>query len=113
MMSMLEATVYAELATVLRMPTAPSESRNPTMQIKLSFKAIPYDAMVELFPVAETMTSPSGAVTTGLIRNMHTPNQQINMEKVLPHGKGCCKLVLPETAMVGRSVLSFSPNWQI
>ena len=108
--SMLRATVYSELANYLRMP----KSETSAMQIELSFKAIPYAAMLQVFPAAETHISPDRQVTIGLIRSMEVLNHEMKMETVLPHcGMGCCKLVLPETALVGRSVLSFAPTWQI
>ena len=109
MLSMLRATVYAELGGVLKMP----KSTTASMKIELSFKAIPYEAMLAIFPSAETLVSPEGNVTIGLIRSMATLNTEMNMESVLVHGKGCCKLAIPETALVGRSVLSFAPTWQI
>ena len=109
MVSMLKATVYAELATHLRMPN----SERAAMQIEITFKAVPYDALLAIFPEAETHHSPDGRVTTGLVRSMYSLNTQLEMESVIPHGKGCCKLVLPDSALVGRSILSFTPTWQI
>ena len=107
--SMLRATVYAELSNVLRMP----KSETSSMVIELSFKGIPYQAMLQIFSTAETHKSPEGDVTTGLIRSMAQLNQEIQMETVLAQGMGCCKLVLPGDALVGRSVLSFAPTWTI
>jgi len=83
------------------------------MEIELHFPALPYDAVHAIFPAAETLTSPDSAVTTGLIRSMQQLNETIVMEQSIPHGKGACKLVLPDTALVGRSILSFAPTWQL
>ena len=107
--SMLSATVYTELGNVLRMP----RSTTASMVIELAFKAIPYEAMIQLFPGSETHQAPTGNVTTGLTRSMYALNDQIQMENVLVHGKGCCKLVLPDAALVGRSILSFAPTLTI
>ena len=106
---MLTATVHAELACVLRMPKSDTSS----MIIELTFKAIPYEAMLQVFPSCETHHSPDGAVTTGLIRSMGTLDSTIKMEQNMAHGLGCCKLVLPDTALVGRSILAFAPTFQI
>lgn len=108
-MGMLKATVRAELANVLKMP----KSLTSSMKIELNFKAIPFSAMVRLFSGAETHTSPEGNVMVGLIRCMELLNDSMHMEEVLQNGMGCCKLVVPESALVGRSVLSFAPTWQI
>ena len=106
MVPMLSATVFAELANVLRMP----QSDTATMQIELSYKAIPFEALLQVFHQAEPHWAADGMVATGLIRSMNVLNDQLKLENHLVHGRGCCKLVIPNSALVGRSILAMAPN---
>ena len=44
---------------------------------------------------------------------MEQLNQMLPMGSFLTHGVGCCKLILPESALVGRALIGFSPIFQI
>ena len=60
----------------------------------------------------ERHASPDGWTETGFVRSMERLNNLITMPEAM-FGVGCCKLVLPPDARVGRAILSFAPTWQV
>ena len=108
-LSSLRSTLRGLMRQVLRMPS----SAEAAMDVRLELQGIPASAFRCVYPEAVWLTSPDGSVETGLVRSMTTLNNMISMEHDLEHGLGCCKLVLPAEARVGRAIIAFAPTWQV
>ena len=109
----LRATLCRELATRMKIPN----SLNAEMKLVMDFPGISATAWRTVFPEGNStwMTSPDGQTETGLILSMAELNSALKMEKYLEDkwGMGCTRLHLPATGYVARTLISFSPPWQI
>ena len=83
------------------------------MDVRLELNGVPAAGLRLIYPEAEWLTSPDGSTETTLVRSMEQLNRLVVMDRELDHGRGCCKLVLPADARVGRAILAFAPVWQV
>ena len=107
--SSMRSTLYRELGSRLKMPN----SLEAHMAVKVDFPGIPATGWKELFPSLEWHLSEDGATEVGMTLDPDILNQALSMERCSHYGLGCCKLVLPGSALVGRSCLAFVPPFQV
>ena len=107
--SSLRSTMYRELGNRLKMPN----SMEAHMAVKVEFPGIPASGWKSLFPKLEWHLSPDGLTEVGVTLSPQVLNQALSMERIHAQAIGCCKLALPATALVGKSVLAFMPPFQV
>jgi hypothetical protein len=101
--------MYRELGNRLKMPN----SLEAHMEMKVDFPGITATGWRTIFPSFEWHVSEDLSTQVGLMLNPAGLNQALSMNVVNLEAVGCSKLVLPATALVGRSVLAYAPPFKV
>jgi hypothetical protein len=101
--------MYVQLGSRLKMPN----SLEAHMEVKVEVPGIPACGWRTIFPSFQWHVSEDSLTEVGMTLEPTVLNQALSMATCSPQAVGCSKLVLPATALVGRSLLAYVPPFQV